>query len=81
MTAPTFNSFNALTGDLADSPVLGILSTADHIHDAVQDAEQLREENAELHTRLQELEDELRELRDLHMLTVGELARARAVTQ
>lgn len=73
--APSFRSVDALTGEVA-SPVLGILATADHIHTAVADAERLRDENAELQIRVNELEEELGIWRDeVHRLR-SELATA-----
>jgi regulator of replication initiation timing len=91
MTAPIFNRLNALTGDVADSPVLGILSTANDLHDAVEqgrlaqaDADDaaetigtLLEENTSLRCRVDELEDELADLRTLNRTLVNDLARAR----
>ena len=51
---PNMRTVDALTGDIA-SPVMGILATADHIHDGLSDAKALREENAALRAQLDAL--------------------------
>lgn len=55
MTAPIFQSFNALTGDVAPSPVPAMLAAADEISGQAAEVEALREENAELQIRNGEL--------------------------
>jgi hypothetical protein len=73
MTAPTFNSFNALTGDVApgNARFFGALSEAD---DLLAELEVLRRERADR----DELEQELREARE----TITDLRRAlKAVTR
>jgi chromosome segregation ATPase len=50
--APVFRSVDALSGDVAESPVLKILDTADEIAGQAAECERLAAENAALRARL-----------------------------
>lgn len=75
MTAPMFRSLDQLSGD--KSPIPAMLDAADEIAGQAADVERLRDENASLRCRVDELEDELEGLREAHEVTVRWLGEAR----
>lgn len=70
MTAPKVRRVDALTGRVANERFFGALSEADSL---CRELDGVRE----LQCRIDELEEELSDLRDLHIRTVCENARLR----
>lgn len=64
VAAPSTRLVEQFTGDVADSPILGILATADHIHDSLVELERLRHDNEMLRSQADGLAVANESLRD-----------------